>query len=118
MTKATSLVKSETEGQSIVAECPAGKEAIGGGGRVIGAKVTKVAITQTFENTNVTTGKTDRLVRPGEADRGRDRKTGASRRTWSAPNSEQEFRKAWEASRGPRKRALPALLGTCGPPPK
>jgi hypothetical protein len=58
VTKATTLVKSETEGQSIVAECPAGKEAIGGGGRVIGDKVTTVAITQTYENTNVTTGKT------------------------------------------------------------
>jgi hypothetical protein len=56
--KATPVVKSETEPQSVVAECPAGKEAIGGGGRVIGEKVTKVAITQTFENTNSITGKT------------------------------------------------------------
>jgi hypothetical protein len=56
--KETPLVNSETEGQTAIAECPAGKQAIGGGGRVIGAGVTKVALTQTFENTNVVTGKT------------------------------------------------------------
>jgi hypothetical protein len=55
--KATAIVLSEAEPQHIVAECPAGKEAIGGGGRVIGEKATKVAITQTFENTNTITGK-------------------------------------------------------------
>jgi hypothetical protein len=57
-TAVTSVVDDTTEEKSATAECPAGKEAIGGGARVVGTEVKTVALTQSSPSANLVTGKT------------------------------------------------------------
>jgi hypothetical protein len=57
-TAVTSITDDTTEEKSATAECPAGREAIGGGARITGAEVKGVAITQSAPSANLVTGKT------------------------------------------------------------
>jgi hypothetical protein len=57
-TAVTSVTDDTTEEKSATAECPTGKEAIGGGARITGAEVKTVALTQSSPSANLVTGKT------------------------------------------------------------
>lgn len=54
---AQSIADAEGDPKSITAQCPAGKEVIGGGARVTGAGVTKVAVTESFSTSVDVSGK-------------------------------------------------------------
>jgi hypothetical protein len=51
------VANAEAEPKFVTAQCPAGKEVIGGGARVTGAEVTKVAVTESFSTSVDVSGK-------------------------------------------------------------
>jgi hypothetical protein len=57
-TAVSSVSDNTTEEKSATAECPAGKEAIGGGARITGTEIKTVALTQSSPSANLVTGKT------------------------------------------------------------
>jgi hypothetical protein len=54
---AQSVSDTEEKPKAVTAQCPAGREAIGGGARVTGAEVAKVAVTESFAKTPDADGK-------------------------------------------------------------
>ena len=54
---AQTIADTESDPKFITAQCPTGKEVVGGGARVTGAEVTKVAVTESFSTSVDVSGK-------------------------------------------------------------